>query len=115
MSESYLFRLFHRAGLNATRNRRPSPQPGEYANDGSVVPEIADVRALSLETGRQFATKVAGLFLFVPLLLELELPRLSGMRSCPAPSRSRRCRRAGVAGPQAPRQEANESHQRPVL
>ena len=75
LSESYLFRLLRRAGLTATRNRRPSPQPGEYANDGSVVPEIADVRALSLETGRQFATKVAGLFLFVPLLLELELPQ----------------------------------------
>jgi transposase len=75
VSESYLFRLLRRAGLTATRNRRPSPQPSEYANDGSVVPEIADVRALSLETGRQFATKVAGLFLFVPLLLELELPQ----------------------------------------
>src|SRR5271155_2549629 len=74
VSESYLFRLLRRAGLTATRNHRPSPLPGEYANDGSVVPEIADVRALSLETGRQFATQVAGLFLFVPLLLDLELP-----------------------------------------
>ena len=75
LSESYLFRLLRRAPLDCNPNRRPSPEPGEYANDGSVVPEIADVRALSLETGRQFATKVAGLFLFVPLLLELELPQ----------------------------------------
>jgi len=74
VSESYLFRLLRRAGLAATRQRRPSPQPGEYANDGSVVPDIADVRALSLEDGRQFSTKVAGLFLFFPLLLDLDLP-----------------------------------------
>ena len=73
VSESYLFRLLRRAGLAATRHRRPSPLPGEHANDGSVVPDIADVRALSLEDGRQFPTKVAGLFLFLPLLLDLEL------------------------------------------
>jgi transposase len=75
VSESYLFRLLHRAGLAAMRHHRPSPQPGEYANDGSVVPDIADVRALSLEDGRQFPTKVAGLFLFLPLLLDLDLPQ----------------------------------------
>ena len=75
VSESYLFRLLHRAGLAATRQRRPTPQPGEYANDGSVVPDIADVRALALEDGRQFPTKVAGLFLFLPLLLDLDLPQ----------------------------------------
>ncbi len=75
VSESYLFRLLCRAGLAATRHCRPSPLPGEYANDGSVVPDVADVRALSLEDGRQFATKVAGLFLFLPLLLDLELPQ----------------------------------------
>jgi len=74
VSESYLFRLLRCAGLAATRQRRPSPQPGEYANDGSVVPDIADVRALSLEDGRQFPTKVTGLFLFFPLLLDLDLP-----------------------------------------
>ena len=75
VSESYLFRLLRRAGLAATRYREPSPLPGDYAKDGSVVPEIADVRALSLEDGRQFTTQVAGLFLFIPLLLEIELPR----------------------------------------
>lgn len=40
-----------------------------------MVPDIADVRTLSLEDGRQFSTKVAGLFLFLPLLLELDLPQ----------------------------------------
>jgi transposase len=75
VSESYLFRLLRRAGLAATRQRRSTPQPGEYANDGSVVPDIADIRALVLDDGRQFHTKAAGLFLFVPLLLELDLPQ----------------------------------------
>jgi transposase len=75
VSESYLFRLLHRAGLAATRHRRPSRQPGQYANDGSIVPDIADIRELVLEDGRQLPTKVAGLFLFVPLLLDLDLPR----------------------------------------
>ena len=39
-----------------------------------MVPDIADVRTLSLEAGRRFSTKVAGLFLFLPMLLELDLP-----------------------------------------
>jgi transposase len=75
VSESYLFRLLSRAGLAATRQRRPTPQPGEHAQDGSVVPDIADVRALVLDDGRQFSTNVAGLFVFVPLLLDLDLPK----------------------------------------
>jgi transposase len=75
VSESYLFRVLHRAGLTTTRHHRSTPQPGEYANDGSVVPDIADVRILSFEDGRQFPTKVAGLFLFLPLLLDLDLPQ----------------------------------------
>jgi hypothetical protein len=74
ISESYLFRVLDRAGLTTVRHRRPSPQPGEIAGDGSVVPEIADVRTLALESGRRFSTKVAGLFLFLPILLELDLP-----------------------------------------
>jgi transposase len=75
VSESYLFRLLRREGLTATRQRTPTPQPGEFAKDGSIVPDIADVRALSLESGRQFPTKVAGLFLFFPLLMDLDLPQ----------------------------------------
>jgi transposase len=74
VSESYLFRILHRAGLTGTRKRRPPPQPGAFARDGSVVPDVADVRTLSLEVGRRFSTKVAGLFLFLPMLLDLDLP-----------------------------------------
>src|SRR5437764_14045464 len=74
ISESYLFRVLGRAGLTTVRHRRPTPQPGEIAGDGSVVPDIADVRTLALEDGRRFSTKVAGLFLFLPILLELDLP-----------------------------------------
>jgi transposase len=90
VSEPYLFRLLRREGLAATRCRRPTPQPGEYAKDGSVVPDIADVRGLALDSGRQFPTKVAGLFLFLPLLLDLDLPQavrdagLPGSKQIPA-------------------------------
>src|SRR5271154_1391310 len=76
ISESYLFRILRRAGLTATRHHRSTPQPGQSANDGSVVPDVADVRSLSLEDGRRFPTKVAGLFLFLPLLLDLDLPQV---------------------------------------
>ncbi len=75
ISESYLFRILRRGGLTTTRHHRSTPQPGQSANDGSVVPDIADVRSLSFENGRQFPTKVAGLFLFLPLLLDLDLPQ----------------------------------------
>jgi transposase len=75
VSESYLFRVLDRAGLTTTRQHRLSPRPGENAHDGSVVPDVADVRALSLDDGRCFPTKVAGLFLFLPLLLDLDLPQ----------------------------------------
>ena len=75
ISESYLFRVLRRAGLAATRQGRPFRQPGDYANDGSIVPDIADVQALALEDGRQFSTKAAGLFLFLPLVLDLDLPQ----------------------------------------
>jgi transposase len=83
VSESYLFRILHRAGLTATRHHRSTPQPGESAHDGSIVPDVADVRALSLEDGRQFPTKVAGLFLFLPLVLDLDLPRAVTLAGLP--------------------------------
>ena len=38
------------------------------------MPDVADVRVLSLDDGRRFPTKVAGLFLFLPMLLDLDLP-----------------------------------------
>jgi transposase len=83
VSESYLFRVLHRAGLTATRPYRSTPRPGESARDGSVVPDVADIRALSLEDGRRFPTRVAGLFLFLPLLLDLDLPRAVTLAGLP--------------------------------
>jgi len=74
VSESYLFRLLQRSGLAATRCRQSPLQPGACAADGSIVPDIADARACLLEDGRRFPTKTAGLFLFFPLLLDLDLP-----------------------------------------
>jgi transposase len=83
VSESYLFRVLRRAGLTETRKRRPAPQPGEFARDGSVVPDVADVRVLSLEGGRRLSTKVAGLFLFLPMLLDLDLPAAVAIAGLP--------------------------------
>ncbi len=74
VSESYLFRVLCRAGLTATRQGRPVRQPGDRANDGSIVPDVADVRALALDEGRRFPTRAAGLFLLVPVMLDLDLP-----------------------------------------
>lgn len=67
VSESYVFRVLRRAGLAATRPGRPVRQPGDRANDGSIVPDVADVRALALDEGRRFSTRAAGLFLFLPV------------------------------------------------
>jgi transposase len=74
VSESYLFRVLRRAGLAATRQGRPTRRPGDRANDGSLVPDVADARALALEEGRRFPTRAAGLFLFLPAMLDLDLP-----------------------------------------
>ena len=75
LTPDFLPDFLRRVCLAATRQGRPTPQPGEFANDGSVVPDIADVRKLSLGDGRQFLTKVPGHSLFFPLLLDLELPQ----------------------------------------
>ena len=43
VSESYLFRLLHDAGLAPKGQRcRAQPQPGEQARDGSLVPAAAE-------------------------------------------------------------------------
>lgn len=75
VSEAYLFRLLQDEGLTLKGHRcRSGKQPGDHANDGSLVPASADVHQLALTNGRQFTTKVAGLFLFLPQLLDLDLP-----------------------------------------
>jgi len=75
ISEAYLFRVLQDEGLATKGQRcRPVPRPGDCAKDGSLVPAVADVQQLVLSNGRQFPTKVAGLFLFLSQLLGLDLP-----------------------------------------
>jgi transposase len=83
VSESYLFRVLQRAGLATTRQRRPPRQPGQQAHDGSTVPAVAAVQELSLKEGRRLTTQVAGLFLFLPQLLDLDLPQAVGHAGLP--------------------------------
>src|SRR5262249_24794332 len=62
-------------GLPDIARLRPlQAAPPRQATDGSDIPAAADARLCSLAPGRCFQTKVAGLFLFVPLLLALDLP-----------------------------------------
>lgn len=70
ISESYLARILREEGFSRLGRRRLPSRPGQRAQDGSEVPAIADVRELSLESGRHVSTRVAGLFLFVHLLLK---------------------------------------------
>ena len=75
ISESYLATILRQEGFTRIAHRRGPSLPGERACDGSQVPEVADVRELCLEPGRDIRTHVAGLFLFVPLLMESEIQR----------------------------------------
>ena len=70
ISESYLATILREQGSARRASRPRQPLPGELAADGSEVPAVADVRELSLESGREIRTAVAGLFLFLPLLLD---------------------------------------------
>ena len=56
-------------------------------------------RELSLEEGRRFLTQVAGLFVFFPLLMDLDLPRAVVHAERPVRSRSRLCRRCSRCWP----------------
>jgi hypothetical protein len=47
------------------------------------VPDIADIRELVLKDGRKFSTDVAGLFVFYPLLLDLDLPQAVSLAKLP--------------------------------
>ena len=55
VSEAYLFRLLQDEGLAIKGQRYHAVrQPGDLANDGSLVPASADVHPLALANGRQF-------------------------------------------------------------
>jgi transposase len=91
ISASYLSRILARQGLaDIQAPRRKQAKDARIATDGSEIPAAADARLCSLAPGRCLHSKVAGLFLFVPLLLALDLPaaveraRWPGSRAIPA-------------------------------
>ena len=74
-SPAHVGRQLAAEGFPRLRSRgRPTP-PGEPARDGSEVPPVADVRDLDLTPDRIIPTQAAGLFLFVPDLLALQIDR----------------------------------------
>jgi len=84
ISESYLSRILAGQGLADIPPTRPcQPLSARQAKDGSDIPAVADARLCSFEPGRSFRTEVAGLFLFVPLLLALDLPGAVGQARWP--------------------------------
>jgi hypothetical protein len=75
ISQPYLSRILRQHGLaGPARQVAEQASTARQAKDGSDIPASADVRLCSLQPGRCFATAVAGLFLFVPGLLALDLP-----------------------------------------
>jgi hypothetical protein len=63
--------LFVRNGPGRPPGRKTCEDQG-----GPELPKIADCRELNLETGRWWRTRVAGVFLFLPLLARLGFQRL---------------------------------------
>src|SRR5207237_640335 len=75
ISESYISRILAGHVVIDTKVSGCRPlEDSRQAKDGSDIPAAADARLCSFEPGRAFQTKAAGLFLFVPLLLALDLP-----------------------------------------
>ena len=75
ISESYLSRILAGQALPDIARLRPEQAATAHqAKDGADIPAAADARLCSFEPGRAFQTRTAGLFLFVPLLLALDLP-----------------------------------------
>lgn len=63
--------LFVLNGAGRPRGRKTCEDRG-----GPELPEVADCRILHLEPGRSWRTRVAGVFLFLPLLARLGFQRL---------------------------------------
>jgi transposase len=75
ISESYLSRILAGQDLPDVARLRPVPAAiARQAKDGSDIPAATDARLCSFAPGRSFQSRTAGLFLFVPLLLALDLP-----------------------------------------
>jgi hypothetical protein len=75
ISESSIYRILRGEGLAGDGVRVSTRQARQTAKDGSDIPAVADARDCFLTAGKSFPTKVAGLFLFVPLLLELDFAK----------------------------------------
>ena len=87
ISESSIYRILCGEGLAGGGVRISKQQARHKAKDGSDIPPITDVRDCFLTPGRSFPTKVAGLFLFVPLLLELDFARAVALARWPGSER----------------------------
>jgi hypothetical protein len=58
--------------------------PGHAADDDEPPhPAVADVQQLTLEVGRRLRTRLAGVFLFWPLLARLRFDRIVGRAAYP--------------------------------
>ena len=55
---------------------RPLGRTTELTDARPEIPEVADRQQLDLETGRRVRTRVAGIFLFLPLLARVRFDRL---------------------------------------
>src|SRR3954451_20453396 len=55
---------------------RPSGRPVQVTDAQPETPEVADRQQLDLGSGRRVRTRVAGVFLFLPLLARLRFDRL---------------------------------------
>jgi len=75
LGPAHVGRLLAAEGFPPLRGRGVPNPPGERAQDGSKVPAVADVKVLALTPGRMVLTQAAGLFLFVPELLDLKIPQ----------------------------------------
>src|SRR3954454_3025132 len=62
--------------FSAPRPGRPSGPPVPVTDAQPETPEVADRQQLDLGGGRRMATRVAGIFLFLPLLARLRFDRL---------------------------------------
>jgi hypothetical protein len=83
ISASSIYRILLGEGLAGDGVRVSTRQARQTAKDGSDIPAVADVRDCFLTAGRSFPTKVAGLFLFVPLLLELDFAKAVALANWP--------------------------------
>ena len=72
----FLLKIGAKVLLGSTNLRRRSHAPSGHDQGGSETAEIADQCELNLAPGRALRTRVAGVFLFLPLLAKFGFDRL---------------------------------------